>query len=209
MALQIPKTKSLYSLRGEWRHTRRFSPHGFKLRLEVQRGVQHWQGGPPVHRGTQCSRCKQPLILVWDLALTDRQFPKFLAEVFRPVKRLPFYFCTKCGACSYRLSSENTIQCFAPDIDGDSPFEEVATPLERRRISFERIPSQIDGILTLGDTIGFRNLDEAAQNTLLNTIDSGSQRPATFPSVSLEGSRFLAKATTSSFVQIASVPQAS
>jgi hypothetical protein len=167
MTLRIPKTISLFDLRREWKRTRRFSPHGFKLLLETQRGVQHWQGGPPIHRGAKCQGCKQPLMLIWDIALHDGQFPKFLAEAFAPIERLPLYFCAKCGACSYRLTSEKAIQCFEPDKDGDeSPFAEMPAELDRRRIAFARIPSPVDGILTLEDTIRFEWLDAAAVKVL-------------------------------------------
>jgi hypothetical protein len=166
MALRIPKDTSLFNLRPEWHRTRRFSPIGFKLVLKAQHRVKHWQGGPATHRGARCLQCKQSLLLIWNLALADQQFPPLFAAAFQPINRLPFYFCTNCGACSYRVIGEGQIQCFTPDADGESPFKEFPLELEQRRIAFLKIPSIVDGILTLEDLVGFDRLDQDAVREL-------------------------------------------
>ena len=164
MAKRLPKTETaaLFSLRREWRRTRRFCPRGFRARTHGDGPKQHWAWGPACHRGAKCPACRNPLTLVWDVSLEDQVFPALVAEAFQPLSRLPIYFCFPCGSAAYLPVSDTAIKAFPPPGEDESPYEEFSPDLLRRAISFEPLPSDIDGLLTLFDCVGFREIDQPA-----------------------------------------------
>ncbi len=50
--------------------------------------------------------------------------------------------------------------------EDETPFQDTPAEIQRRPIAFERIPSTIDAILSLADTIGHDALDKSAQRVI-------------------------------------------
>ena len=156
---------ALFALRPEWRYSRRFSPIGFEVTAPIGERL-HRQGGPSHRRGAKCPRCRKPLTLIWDIAVTDDHLPEAVADCYGPVERLPLLFCGGCGACAYRVTEPGVVTCFAVEPDGDSPFEELPAELPESPVALTRLTTEIDALLTLSDIVGLDAFDELARETL-------------------------------------------
>ncbi len=181
MSKRLPQALSVFDLRPEWRRTRRFIPTGFRMVNRAQRDADHWQGGPPIHRSATCSQCSHRLTLIYDLSLADPKLPDFVRESFCPATRLPLYFCGACATSDYWISSDAKLVALPPISNEESPFEDFPTEFPRRRVALSQVPSTIDGLLTLEDTVGFVRLDRPAIQALSayyrRPIRSGGELP--------------------------------
>lgn len=114
--------------------------------------------------------------MLWSLDLRDRLFPEYVRDGFAPSSRLPFYICWQCVAVSYSVSSDTRMTCFPLDSSSEAlkanetPFSDWPLELERRWIRLERVPSTIDGLLSLADAVGYEQLDRAAKAALKKYI---------------------------------------
>jgi hypothetical protein len=166
------KILSSYDLPKHWRHSTRYMPKGFRCRDAKRKRTNHFSGGEAVHQGSVCSKCKRSLTLFWDVDLSDPQFPAFVSEAFGSIGRLPFYMCWQCLYVSYRVVAPKEVTLFRLDSYCDplkkeeSPYSDSLNVLPRRKVSFEPIPSDVEGILLLEDEVGFDALDAKARGTL-------------------------------------------
>jgi hypothetical protein len=172
MAKPIPKSLYDADFYPLWRYTRRFVGVGNRLVPNDGDEAGHLTGGPSPHKGSKCLQCKRPLTLLWDLDLTDPMFPDYVREGFSPATRCPFYICWQCLTASYSVTADDRLQCFPFDgcteyqMPGESPFEDSPVALPQRKIAWERIPSTIEALLTLGDCVGLDALDAPARGTI-------------------------------------------
>lgn len=159
-----------HELSSIWK-TRRLMANAYR----VQSGVaasRHYNGGPLPHQGGTCPQCQKQLTLLWDLDLSDPLVPKDVRKGFAPATRFPLLICWQCLAVSYQVESDQRLKCFPFDWQtefcnaDESPFVDSPAILPRKPISLTRVPSQIDGLLSLYDVVGVDELDEEAKQIL-------------------------------------------
>lgn len=150
-----------------WEGTQRFLKRPFRVALAGGR-ARHQHGGPPRHSNARCFLCQKPLRLVWDLDLQDPVLPDVLRETYPKLTRLPLYYCFDCPeATTYLVKSDKTLASLAPQTDGGdgTPYQEDdAAPAElpKKGLKLIRIPSIIDGLMTLEREIGCDEIDPEA-----------------------------------------------
>lgn len=168
-----------------WHQSDRFLPASFRLAKKARPRSPHWFGGPGEYQGAKCRWCSQRLTLLWDLSLPAREFdlrdwalPNEIRKRMAPASRLPLFLCLRCAVSAYRLHGANGIRAFkdwSNVLDEDaSPFRKIPRVFPRRRISFEKVPSTIEGLLVLEEKVTLENLDGPSRKLL--TSFYGSRR---------------------------------
>jgi hypothetical protein len=170
MAKRLPS--SLYDIKFPqlWRSSHQLMANGWRLISKRSIKSRHFTGGPSLHTGATCSKCRKRLTLLWDLDLKDPLFPDEVREGFAPASRLPFYICWQCVAASYRVTANDGIKCFKDLVEtleeDETPFQDSPRELPRRAIGFEAIPSTILGLLLLEGNIGLDAMDKPARQAI-------------------------------------------
>src|SRR5262245_4744356 len=155
-----------------WQKSSRFATRGTRVIRTESANPRHFSGGTASHQGSKCRKCRKPLALLWNLDLRDGVIPDYAREGFAPADRLPFYVCWQCMAASYRVLSNDAIECFKLDRHSDllgedeSPYEEAPHELPRNELTFKPIPYTIDALLSLEYIVGLENLDPAARKII-------------------------------------------
>jgi hypothetical protein len=131
---------------------------GYHIASAKRTRSQHWQGGPVQHRGAVCGICHRPLLLVWDIKCNDARFRRESLHVFAGMQRLPLYYCFHCPEPTiYRCGKANRIDVLPTERQSseESPFANVPPQLPRRPLFLQAIPSPIENLIALSESLGF------------------------------------------------------
>ena len=98
----------------------------------------HWAGGPARHKGATCPSCRIPLLLIWDLNAKDPRFPH---GRFKPLERLPLYYCWSCVSdLSYRIVDNDHLSVSKSHDKREGPsyqYEPYPDHYPRRPLAFD------------------------------------------------------------------------
>ena len=190
MRSKLPNSLSEVRFPLLWQDGRRLTAHALCIKYQ-EGGSSHFSGGQASHKGSRCPQCKNKLTLLWDLDLNDELIPDFVRQGFAPATRLPFYICWQCVGAAYSISSDSRLKCypFTRTMDtlgeGESPFCDSPSELERRSVSLERIPTAVEALLNLADNVGFDGFDKPAQSILMKYLKQYKNKYASWDDLSI------------------------
>lgn len=125
----------------------------------------HWQGGPVVHKGTDCPRCNELLILFWDLDATDHRFvTRQGRRIFKNCERIFLYWCPRCGsAIDYSVESATNILVL--EVDGLDPSQ-VTKEQPRPNFPYRDYPKEYER--TRISMVGIHELPKTVRDLLVS-----------------------------------------
>ncbi|MBN1909230.1 MAG: hypothetical protein JW818_05795 [Pirellulales bacterium] len=140
----------------------------------------HWRGGSPRHAGARCPLCGKPLLLFWDIDCQDPRFGQESPELFSGLERLPLYYCCRHPEpTAYRIVSTDRIQPIRPDpvTCEESPFQDYPDEFEKRPISLDPIPREIENLLMIANHFYFLWLNDEERERIREYLGEKEGRP--------------------------------
>jgi hypothetical protein len=135
----------------------------------------HWRGGAPPDDGAECPICKKPLLLFWDINCCDPRFRHELPELFGELQRLPLYYCCRRPEPTiYQVLPGRRVHVFTPEMRGseESPFRDFPDAFERRPLSLEPIPRDVENLLLISNEVTYDWLNEAERARLTQYLET-------------------------------------
>jgi len=144
---------------------------GYRVKVARKSNYDHWQGGPAYHEGAKCTKCKRALLLLWDFNAKDPRFVVDGRPLFKPLKRLPLYYCWTCVSdIDYRVVAPDRIEVLK--MEGrrqgkDFPYKNFPLEFPKQPIVLQRLSTLPQAIKK---SLGTRMFDKvpAPANKLLS-----------------------------------------